>query len=77
MENDLIYQFKQRKYYQLDKNKNFVFNTKKSRNVKISNNCRSLGIWIGRKFIPVSKWNDNIEPINNDNFLTEYLKSIQ
>ena len=74
MEIDLIYRFKTHKYLQLDKSKSFVFNVKKGKITPTRWNCRSLGIWVGRKFIPISKWQDNIEFIDEFHELKEMLK---
>lgn len=66
MENSLIFRFKTHHYLQLDKTKSFVYNKKKCKLVTERWNGGSLGIWVGNKFIPSSKWSENIEYINEE-----------
>lgn len=60
----LVFRFKEHHHYQLTECKNRVFNTKTNREIKITEKKRSLGAYVSGKFIPLSKFNENIEPIN-------------
>ncbi len=63
IENDLIYRFKKFPHVQLTEFKDRVVNIKTGRELKIVFNSRSLGVWVGRKFITVSNFDKETELI--------------
>lgn len=58
----LIYRFKDHHHLQVSKCKR-ICNTKTGRQIKITTNGGSIGIWIGNKFIIKSELNNHIEKI--------------
>lgn len=61
----LVWRFKDYPNYHVSRCKQ-IFNIKTGRKLKIVYNSGSLGVWIGKKFIPVSKINNAIEKIPNN-----------
>jgi hypothetical protein len=53
--NDLNNTLKDYHYIKTNEKQTLFFNEKTGRNIKVVRNCRSFGIWIGKKFIPLSK----------------------
>ena len=53
--NDLNFNLKGYNFIKLNELKTLFFNSKTGNNIKVVRNCRSFGIWIGRKFLPLSK----------------------
>ena len=60
----LKWQFKTMPHIKISEDKR-IFNTRTGRELKITVNGYSVGFWLGRKFILMSKLNDYIELIPN------------
>ena len=76
----LIYRFKNNHNYQLTQCKNRVFNVKTGREVSITEKSRSIGAYISSKFIPLSKFDENIElikPVTNNTECDRLLNQIR
>jgi len=65
------YRFKKAHNYELTECKNMIVNTKTGRLVNITEKKRSFGAYINGKFIPLSKFNENIELIKQETLNTE------
>lgn len=59
---NLKWQFKNYPHYKITDDRK-VLNTKTNRFLKRSVNCCSVGYWFGKKFIPLSKINQEVELI--------------
>lgn len=66
IETATIYRFINNHNYELTACKNRIVNTKTCREVKITEKSRSLGAYVGGKFIPLSKFDDLTELIKKE-----------
>tara|TARA_R110000772_G_C13310212_1_gene439996 strand:- start:32245 stop:32493 length:249 start_codon:yes stop_codon:yes gene_type:complete len=74
-ENDLNYYLLGYGYIKTNLLKTIFYNNKSGRYIKVVRNCRSFGIWIGKKFLPLSKVEHQKE-IDNSNMSDDLINLI-